>query len=39
LQADRIKPELCDFIFPFNMDMWRLIPITREKEEALRPDS
>jgi hypothetical protein len=39
LQSDRIEPKLRDFIFPFNMDVGRLIPIAGEKEEAVRPDS
>src|SRR3990172_620240 len=39
LQAGRAKPELCDLVIAFNMDVSRLPPISSVKEEAIRPCS
>ncbi|MCI0667032.1 MAG: hypothetical protein L0Y43_03145 [Methylococcaceae bacterium] len=39
LQAHRIKPKLGDFVISFDMDVGRFIPITREKEKAVRSNS
>jgi hypothetical protein len=39
LQSDRIKPKLCDLVLPFDVHMWRFIPITGIKEESIRTNS
>jgi hypothetical protein len=35
LQANRLKPEFCDFIITLNVNVWRLIAISCIKEETV----
>jgi len=39
LQANGIKPEFCKAISTLNMNMDRLMPITRIEKETIRPGS
>jgi len=39
LQSNGIKPEFCKAISTLNMNMDRLMPITRIEKETIRPGS
>jgi hypothetical protein len=39
LQSDGNEPKFCHIIIPLNMDMFRLIAVTGEKEKAVWTNS
>lgn len=39
MESDGMKPEFCCAVIAFNMDMHRLVPIRRVKEEPIGADS